>query len=341
MQDKHVVLFYGREDREKLINKVEYSKTVYFIDGLGGTPKSDDIITDNKQSLDWIMASYIVDNYDNLHEYTIFTQADPSDHVEFMDLAIKSTFTDKFGSFSYARSIYEQYTFSPQWIRLHAVSLASKILNIEFDNCLNKRKSIYICTPGTIFYVHRDRIRERPKSFYENIIKCDNDDEFFDYVVNYNHPFWLYQEINKLHPELRELSKKDKVAALTVNAPKSKSKYTLKYRQDYFGVSMEPLWNLIFQDKKTFDKLNIAQQSIGNLFSNSENYVHPYSSNPQTTIMNFKLMENNWFDWNCPHYLKWREKLIEKTLWEGQQRGFNGQDLLDYYERIGYKHISF
>jgi hypothetical protein len=40
--------------------------------------------------------------------------------------------------------------------------------------------------------------------------------------------------------------------------------------------------------------------------------------------MNFRLLENNWFDWDCPNYLKWREALIEKTIWEGNQRGFKG-----------------
>ena len=51
-------------------------------------------------------------------------------------------------------------------------------------------------------------------------------------------------------------------------------------------------------------------------------------------------MENDWFKWDCPYYLKWREKLIEKTIWEGQQRGFDGKQLLEIYERVGYKHIS-
>lgn len=340
MQDKHVVIFHGRENRDLFINKVEYSKTIYHIDGIGGKAESNDIVVGNQQGTDWIFAKYIVDHYDNLHEYTIFTQADPSDHVEYMDLAIQSKFTDKFGSFNYARSLYEQYTFGSQWGRLHSTYLSSKILNVDFDNCMNRKKSIYICYPGTAFYIHRDRIRERPKSFYENIIKCDNDQTFFEYVINYDHPKWLYDELDKYNPELRHLSKKDKIVALTINYPKSITKNNSKPRDDYFGVSTEPLWGLFFFDKKLIDLMNKAQQSIGNLFSVGQDCLYPYSNDTQKTILNFKLLENSWFDYECPYYLKWREKLIEHTMNCGNKLGFDGQALLNFYERIGYKHIS-
>ena len=73
----------------------------------------------------------------------------------------------------------------------------------------------------------------------------------------------------------------------------------------------------------------------------SQNLVVPFSNSTGQTKHNLMLLENDWFDWECPNYLKWREKLVEKTIWEGQQRGFNGQELLDYYNKIGYKHISF
>lgn len=346
MQDKHVVIFCGREDRDVFINKIDIPYTVYHISDIGGKPEKGDIIVGNQQCYDWILAQYIVDNYDNLHEYTIFTQADPRDHAEYLELAIKSTFTDEYGSFCYARSVYEQYTLT--WERLHAVSLSAKRLGIDFDNSLNKRKFIYFCEAGNIFYVHKNRILQKPKSFYQSIIDKDNDDEFYDYVINYNHPQWLYQEINKLHPQLRNLSNKDKIAALTINLTKDQLAKNSKNRQDYLPVSFEPIWRHIFLDDDFFKQLNKAQSLIGNQLSFSSNFdvspeinTYPFSQNPGQTIYNFRMMENNWFDWNCPHYLKWREKLIEKTLWEGQQRGFNGQDLLDYYERIGYKHISF
>ena len=67
----------------------------------------------------------------------------------------------------------------------------------------------------------------------------------------------------------------------------------------------------------------------------------PYSPNMSETIMNFKRLENNWFDWDCPNYLKWRKTLVEKTIWEGEQRGFDGLGYVKYLEQSGCKHISF
>jgi len=63
-------------------------------------------------------------------------------------------------------------------------SLSAQRLGIGFSQQPEHKENMcMLCCPGSIFYVHRDRIRERPKSFYENIIKCDNDPDFFDYVV--------------------------------------------------------------------------------------------------------------------------------------------------------------
>jgi hypothetical protein len=58
------------------------------------------------------------------------------------------------------------------------------------------------------------------------------------------------------------------------------------------------------------------------------------------TLINYRLLENDWFDWNCEHYQAWRNSLIENTIYEGNLRGFNGLELVNYYENIGYKHIS-
>lgn len=350
MQDKHFVILHGKENRDILINKLNHSKTVYHIEGIGGEAEPEDIIVGNHQVTDWIMAKYIVDNYDDLHEYTIFTQADPTDHVHEPLLAFESTLTAQYGSFSYARSIYEQYTLT--WDRLHSIYLSSKRLGIDFYNANNARKFIYMCYPGVIFYVHRDRIRERPKTFYENIIKCDNDVDFFKYVEDYNHPTWLWQEIDKKYPEYKNLSKEEKIKKITSDIPKAMTLNSSKPKDDYFGVSTEPLWSSIFfAGKELFDLMDTGQASIGNnLYFNTDKKEYdanfkfwrfPYSSNISQTIFNFKLLENNWFDWNCPNYLKWREKLVEKTIWEGEQRGFDARELLKHYEHSGYKHISF
>ena len=56
--------------------------------------------------------------------------------------------------------------------------------------------------------------------------------------------------------------------------------------------------------------------------------------------MNFKLLENDAFDWDCPNYLKWREELVKKTIYEGSKFNFNPYQLLEFYKSIGYKHIT-
>jgi hypothetical protein len=350
MQDKHFVILHGKENRDIFINKLNYSKTIYHIDGIGGQSEPGDIIKDNHQVTDWIMAEYIVDNYDNLHEYTIFSQADPTDHVHEPLLAVESTLSDQYGSFCYARSMYEQYTLT--WVRLHAVYLSSKRLGIDFYNANNSRKFIYYCCPGTIFYVHRDRIREHPKSFYENLIKCDNDPDFFKYVQEYDHPTWLWQEIDRVHPEFKHLTKKEKITKITSDIPKAMTLNSSKPKDDYFGVSTEPLWSsIIFAGRDLFDLMDTAQATIGNklYFDLTKNNYDlnfkfarfPYSSNMSETILNFKRLENSWFNLDCPNYLKWRETLIEKTIWEGEQRGFDGLEYIKYLEQFGCKHISF
>lgn len=340
MQDKHVVTFRTYEDRDIFINKIKYPKTVYQIEGTGEVEEGD-IVLPNIQVTDWIIAKYIVDNYDNLPEYVIFSQANPNDHVHEMLLAIDSTFTGGFGSFAYARSMYNQWT--SNWDKCFPVRLVAHMLGIGFKNDDNCSKFIYPNHCGCIFYVSRNRILEKPKSFYQNIIDCDNDEKLFEILENLNYPSYFWNDINKYFPDLRNLSKEEK---LKIRVSYSNN----KNRKDYFALAMEPLWFLVFANKELFDLLDNAQAAIGNklYFDTSKNSYDPnfrflkfpYSFNSQETSINFKTLENDWFKWDCPYYLKWREKLIEKTIWEGQQRGFDGKELLEFYKSVGYKHIS-
>ena len=118
----------------------------------------------------------------------------------------------------------------------------------------------------------------------------------------------------------------------------------------YFGLAFEPLWLLFFSSKEEFKLLEKSQAVMGNqLYFDPRNSqydpdfkfnIFPYNDDVGITKMNLKLLENFWFDFNCPYYIKWRETLKEKTLICGKSFGFDGQALLDFYERIGYKHIS-
>jgi hypothetical protein len=105
---------------------------------------------------------------------------------------------------------------------------------------------------------------------------------------------------------------------------------------------------ILFSSKEEFKMLEKSQAVMGNkLYFDLRNSQYdpdfkfnlfPY--NDDNTILNLKLLENSWFDFHCPYYIKWRETLKEKTLTCGEMFGFDGQALLDFYERIGYKHIS-
>lgn len=338
MQDKHVVVFRANEDRNVFINKIKYPKTVYQIRDKG-TPEKNDIVVDSKQSLDWIIAQHIIDNYDNLPDYTIFSQAIPDDHVHEMLYAIDSTFTGGYGSFAYARSMYNQWT--TNWNKCLPVRLVAHMLGIGFDNDDNASKFIYYCQPGVIFYLSKEKILEKPKSFYSNIVLCDDDKKLLEILKDYDYPDYFWSDMNKYFPNLRNFSKLDKLKERVGSFEK---------REIVFGLCNEALYFLLFADKNIFDTINKAQACIGNKLycdpsknsydPNYKFFQFPFAPSTAETILNFKKLENDIFDWNCPYYLKWREKLIEKTIWEGQQRGFDGLQYIKFLEQSGVKHIT-
>lgn len=340
MQEKHIVVVHYNEDRNIVINKIKEKKYPHTIYHKGNNPQPGDIKLPNYGTGDWVVFKHIVDNYDNLPEYLVYVQANPDDHVHEFMLAVESTFTSGYGSFCYARSIYDQYRTGCEV--LHPIQQLSHLIGVGFDNDLNSSKFIYNCCPGTIFYVHRDRVRQRPKEFYENIINLELDDELLCYNLSTetDYPLFFYNSINLNYKNAKGLDFKRKL--LKLSKPVSPAQYI-------YAAAIEPLYYHIFADIELQKKLNHSQLVLGNklyfdtrneTYTGEEFEIYPYSKNTSKTILNFKLLENDWFDWNCPNYLKWREKLIEKTIWEGEQRGFDGRQLLEFYERVGYKHIS-
>ena len=335
MQNKHVVLIHKSEDRDVFINKLKYPRTVYHV---GDDPQEGDIHVDPKFGLQACYAMWILDNYENLPDYVIFSQADPSDHVHEPLLAIDSTLTSKWGSFCYARSMYDQY--SMEWCNLNPIRTLAHDVGLGFHNDNNAYKVLYQIYPGEIMYITREKIREKPRSFYEYMVKLDLDDKFVDYV-NEEYPTYVKLIIDKLQPELKGLPFKEKVKILTSEIDRP---------QSLIGWSWEALWQIIWADEKLFKLLNESQMCLGNKLyfnTNSKTYdsrfkfsKFPYSEDYRMTQMNLRLLENDWFDWNCPNYLKWREKLAEKTILEGETHGFDGKLFLKYLEQIGYKHIS-
>lgn len=334
MQDKHFVFVHCKEDRDVLINKIKYPKTVYHV---GNDPQPGEIHLKNRPGILWIFMTWIVDNYDNLPDYTIFSQAIADDHVHEPLLAFDATLTSDFGSFAFARSLYNQYT--TDWVRCHPCASLLEKVGLKLHNVNNTSKPIFICYPGEINFLSKKKILEKPKAFYEKLIELDNDDTFYEDFLNERKPGFFYIDSRKYHPNVRKLSNQELFAERTI-----------RDKTSYFGRTFEALWFYVFADRHTFDRLDTAQACMGNkLYFNFDRKKYslytkftpfPFSDDNFYTILNFKMFENDWFDWNCPNYLKWRETLKEKMIWEGQQMGFDGQGLLDYFEQAGYKHIS-
>ena len=332
MQDKHIVIVHKDEDRDLFINKVTYPKTVYHV---GDNPLPGEIHSDPKFYNQAFLAKWIIENFDNLPEYVIFSQAIPHDHVHEPVLAIDSTLTGDWGSFAFARCVYDQY--SLEWVHTNPILLLAEKFGINFTNCQNIAKPLFITYPGEIMFISKRKILEKGKDFFQKIIDFSKDEVFFSLMRESQHPtyFWRYLYDNR--PELRGLSHKEKVNTIVTNINKSFG---------LLGWSFESLWFYLLADNKTFNEINESQACLGNkLYFNtfSEKYEDfNFAKSPinDLFINNFKNYENDWFDWNCPNYLKWRETLKEKIIWEGENQGFDGQMLLDYFERIGYKHIS-
>lgn len=339
MQEKHFLFTHYYEDRDIFINKVKYSKTIFHI---GDNPQPGDIIKDKKQDFHTFFAEWIIENYNDLPEYLVLCQSEPEDHVHEPLLAIDSTFNSDFGSLSYARSLYNQ--FATNWNGNLFLPLRDICHRFEhgFHNDNNSSKSLYLLYPGEVVFLSKKRILEKPKSFYQKLIDWDNCDNLFKFMKNLKIPYHVLENLNRNYPQYKNLSKKEKLEIMTSKIPNK--------TYGHFGLCLEALWLILFSSKETFKMLEKSQAVLGNKLycktqntnydSNFDFEIYPYSKDSGKTILNLKLLENDWFDFNCPYYLEWRKTLIEKTIWEGERRGFDGKKLLEFYNNIGYKHIS-
>ena len=340
MQDKHLLIVHHSEDREKFINKINLPKTVFHV---GNNPQKNDVVKNWKIGYQALFANWVLENYDNLPDFLIVSQADPFDHVIDPITAMNCTFTGSWGSFSYARSLYNQWT--TNWHKINPLREIAHYLDVGLTNDNNVSKSMYFFYPGEIFYVSKKKLLEKPKSFYEKIINLDKKEVYFSILRNANKPAYFWNDVSKYHPELNGLTRDKKIEIL------EDFEWCRKKDMGYSGLSLEALWFYIWADQDVFDLVDTAQAAIGNKLyfdtkTNSYNNkvrfnIKPFSDNNHFTMMNFRLFENNWFDWSCPIYLKWRQSLVEQTILEGNNRGFDGKELIKHYEDYGYKHISF
>lgn len=339
MQDKHFLITHYKEDRDIFINKLKYKKTIFHV---GDNPQPGDVVKDRLKGFHTFFAEWVLENYDNLPDYVVVCQADPTDHVHEPLLAVDATFTSDFGSLCYGRSILNQY--ATNWANgtRIPIRLLAHELGIGFINDNNISKSIYTVYPGEINFISRKRLLEKTKSFYQKIIDFDNNSILFSLYDKYKIPQYVFDDLKNNFSEQKNTTKEEKIKFIKKTDPNKK--------HGYFGLCFEALWLIAFSDYNTFKTFEKSQALLKNkLYFNTRNTkydtnfkfsIFPYNENASITKTNLKLLENDWFDWDCPYYLKWREKLIEKTIWEGEQRGFDGKQLLEFYKQIGYKHIS-
>ena len=114
---------------------------------------------------------HIVENYDSLAEWTIFAQDNPFDHVEDWSSILSgntvvwdalSNFTYKGGYFfSNMGLVHCDQAGLPHHPGLPIVEVWDRIFNVECPTLLE-------FVPGCHFILHRDLIRTKPRTFYEN-----------------------------------------------------------------------------------------------------------------------------------------------------------------------------
>lgn len=333
MQDKHIIIVHHSEDRDIFINKVKYPKTVYHV---GNNPQDGDIEIDSSICLDRIYLRWIIDNYHNLPDYSIFMQANPNDHIVSPLTAIDINLKSEFGSFCFARSMFDQ--FSTWWVTVLPLIEFLEEAEINFDNILNSSKSLFFFSAGSMFFVSRKKIREKPLSYYEKLYNLD--EHFFmkamknfkktkDFWNHYfkNHP----EDLNKSHEEIF-----DKWLEFDKNR-----------RWGTIGLCFESLWQILFADKETLKFINKSQAVIGNkLYFDTRKTkfdpdfkfeIFPVSHYSLKTMHNFLLMENGWFDKECPYYKLWLIKTLEKYLYEFDKKP--NESMEEFEKRIGYKNL--
>ncbi len=337
MQDKHVLVYYKDEDRSKFIDKIKYPKTVICV---GDNPHKDDIKMDSSYGFPGIFSTWILDNWDNLPEYLITCQSDPDAHVHKMHLAMDSTFTSDWGSLCFGRAIYTQYAFD--WARILPMVEVANELGCNFINTHNVSKPIFYFFPGDHFFISRKKILEKGKDFFKKMLFLDNTENFMNFQKTIKFPPFFVSQINKFHPELKNLTYEEKYEKMLGQIPGR--------NYGYLGWVTEVLFFYLFCDDYVLDKINFAQAAIGNQLYFNTDFTHykntfrfykfPYGQSFDITAINYKLLENDWFDQDCPNYKTWKEALKNNLLDEGRMQGFNAKELLEFYEYVGYKHIS-
>lgn len=115
---------------------------------------------------------HIVENYDNLADVTIFTQANPFDHSpDFCNLlpSVSSTHFTWLGI--YPHPIYKQCLHNRQMYDRYLPDIAEGL------NLIDKLPEVYFFQAGALFSVPKETILRHPKEFYQKGLTFFADDE--------------------------------------------------------------------------------------------------------------------------------------------------------------------
>ena len=136
---------------------------------------------------------HIINNYDNLSDWTFFTQGHPFDHVksyltilnEFTGEEFNSTLKVNEGVHFLSDGVFNRTLFSKPNGNPHhtnTLNLDDIWLNLFQDNPIE----LYPFTAGAIFIVNRNSIKLRSKKFYERCLELS---------INRDHSPWEFERI--------------------------------------------------------------------------------------------------------------------------------------------------
>ena len=190
---KELVISYYKEKLDWIDNVKDYKITIY--------NKSNDEMpnTIKLNNIGREMQTYfyhIVNNYDNLSDWTFFTQGDPFDHVinyydvlnDFPDLSKHTKLGTDESHFFINNSYFVQKIHSYEngypfhWLVLNIDSLWTQLFETP-------PLKIYDFTAGAIFCVSKNQIQKRNKEFYEKCLKITEERELspweFERIISY------------------------------------------------------------------------------------------------------------------------------------------------------------
>lgn len=175
--EKELVVAYYNEDLNWLNNHKDYKISIYNKSNneIENTVKLTNIGRETHTYF-----NHIINNYDNLSDWTFFTQANPFDHVLDYEVILKdypnfSVYNklkvgDECFFFSngvdFKKSIVGRSDGSPyHWEKLNVNSIWEKIF-------INSPPPFYNFTKGAIFTISKNQIKIRSLEFYEKCLNC-------------------------------------------------------------------------------------------------------------------------------------------------------------------------